>query len=93
MVARVEAQNFFTVYLSPPGFAREQWGTRYITPDGNIKMANSETQVIINSDVVQATISGSEVKTEIVNTPPAKAGGFKLRLKAGSVDHTVDYTT
>ena len=28
-----------------------------------------------------------------VNTPPAKAGGFKLRLKAGLVDHTVDYTT
>jgi hypothetical protein len=28
-----------------------------------------------------------------VNTPPAKAGGFGLRLKAGSVGHPADYTT
>ena len=31
-----------------------------------------------------------------VNTPPAKAGGFGLRLKAGSVGHSADccrYTT
>jgi len=29
-----------------------------------------------------------------VNTPPAKAGGFELQLKAGSVGHSADcYTT
>ena len=28
-----------------------------------------------------------------MNSPPAKAGGFPLRLKAGSVRHTADYTT
>ena len=31
-----------------------------------------------------------------VNTPPAKAGGFGLRLKAGSIGHSADccrYTT
>jgi hypothetical protein len=27
---------------------------------------------------------------ECVNTPPAKAGGFGLRLKAGSIGHTAD---
>jgi hypothetical protein len=26
-----------------------------------------------------------------VNTPPAKAGGFGLRLKAGSIGHPADY--
>jgi hypothetical protein len=26
-----------------------------------------------------------------VNTPPAKAGGFELRLKAGSIGHAADY--
>jgi len=26
----------------------------------------------------------------IVNTPPAKAGGFGLRLKAGSIGHSAD---
>ncbi len=26
-----------------------------------------------------------------VNTPPAKAGGFRLRLKAGSIGHSADY--
>jgi len=26
-----------------------------------------------------------------VNTPPAKAGGFGLRLKAGSIGHSADY--
>jgi hypothetical protein len=30
---------------------------------------------------------------ENVNTPPAKAGGFGLRLKAGFVGHAADYTT
>jgi hypothetical protein len=25
-----------------------------------------------------------------VNTPPAKAGGFKLRLKAGPIGHSAD---
>ena len=28
-----------------------------------------------------------------VNAPPAKAGGFGLRLEAGSVRHWADYTT
>ncbi len=26
-----------------------------------------------------------------VNTPPAKAGGFGLRLKAGSIGHSADF--
>jgi hypothetical protein len=26
-----------------------------------------------------------------VNTPPAEAGGFGLRLKAGSIGHSTDY--
>jgi hypothetical protein len=30
---------------------------------------------------------------QLVNTPPAKAGGFGLRLKAGFVGHAADYTT
>jgi len=25
-----------------------------------------------------------------VNTPPSKAGGFQLRLKAGSIGHSAD---
>jgi hypothetical protein len=28
---------------------------------------------------------------KVVNTPPAKAGGFGLRLKAGSIGHSADY--
>ena len=28
--------------------------------------------------------------TPLVNTPPAKAGGFGLRLKAGSIGHSAD---
>ena len=28
-----------------------------------------------------------------VNTPPAKAGGFGLRLEAGLIGHSADYTT
>jgi hypothetical protein len=31
------------------------------------------------------------VKSTVVNTPPAKAGGFGLRLKAGSIGHAADY--
>ncbi len=27
---------------------------------------------------------------KIVNTPPAKAGGFRLRLKAGLIGHSAD---
>ena len=30
---------------------------------------------------------------DFVNSPPAKAGGFELRLEAGSVRHSADYTT
>ncbi len=29
--------------------------------------------------------------SSIVNTPPAKAGGFGLRLKAGSIGRATDY--
>jgi hypothetical protein len=35
----------------------------------------------------------AEVLENPVNTPPAKAGGFGFRLKAGFVGHTADYTT
>ncbi|MBL3600014.1 MAG: hypothetical protein JMN25_09105 [gamma proteobacterium endosymbiont of Lamellibrachia anaximandri] len=41
-------------------------------------------------------INASFVNTETleqcdVNTPPAKAGGFGLRLKAGLIGHSADY--
>jgi len=38
-------------------------------------------------------VAGTSYKknTILVNTPPAKAGGFGLRLKAGSIGHAADY--
>ena len=32
-----------------------------------------------------------QLKKYLVNTPPPKAGGFGLRLKAGSIGHSADY--
>ena len=30
-------------------------------------------------------------RIHLVNTPPAKAGGFRLRLKAGLIGRSADY--
>ena len=35
--------------------------------------------------------SGKTPALVVVNTPPAKAGGFGLRLKAGSIGPSADY--
>jgi hypothetical protein len=34
--------------------------------------------------------TGLREKEDIVNTPPAQAGGFGLRLTAGSIGHSAD---
>ena len=36
-------------------------------------------------------LTALERENREVNTPPAKAGGFELRLKAGSIGHSADY--
>ena len=42
------------------------------------------------ADIRRLLIIGAMAR---VNSPPAKAGGFGLRLEAGSVRHSADYTT
>jgi len=53
----------------------------------NPRIAALQTFIDIVGDKDIATVTRSDA----VNTPPAKAGGFGLRLKAGSIGHSADY--
>ena len=44
-------------------------------------------------DRLRKEVAKLKAERDIVNSPPAKAGGFGLRLEAGSVRHSADYTT
>jgi len=57
--------------------------------DNDIQFKNG----IVSRHHAQITGAMGEVLVEDVNTPPAKAGGFWLRLQAGLIGHAADYTT
>jgi len=71
--------------------------TGRLLPINADKWTRDELKEVIASGEALLNISfHDDFKIELVNTPPAKAGGFELRLKAGSIGPPADgcrYTT
>jgi len=57
-----------------------------IPPDSRCRFLLDDARFFI-----EGFIKGPVCRGQIaVNTPPSKAGGFQLRLKAGSIGHSAD---
>jgi hypothetical protein len=62
------------------------WLAMSIVMTDHINMSEADKAVTIHTGVIKK----SSDNIAEMNTPPAKAGGFGLRLKAGSIGHSAD---
>jgi hypothetical protein len=79
---RVKEESGYTAYTNSTGYLLGQAITKSIG-DFFSRMSEAERQERQEAALRHA-LSDTETTEELVNTPPAKAGGFGLRLKAGS---------
>ena len=102
-----DASALAKLYLPELGseLVRAIWNghsTKYATPFcvyetlTILKVAYVQRHQLTKDEYLEASVSlaaWASASSRQVNTPPPKGGGFGLRLEAGLIGHSADYTT